>query len=66
MCRVNALLGGAPALIVLDKNSGLIVSRKGSREMLNRSRVEGVAAGSPPVALRRPSCEPGATAEVKR
>jgi hypothetical protein len=34
--------------------------------MLNESKMGGVALGSPPVALRAPSAEPGAAAEVKR
>ena len=34
--------------------------------MLKQSEVEGVAPGSPPVALRAPSGEPGAATEVKR
>jgi hypothetical protein len=34
--------------------------------MLNESKIGGVALGSPPVALRAPSDEPSAAAEVKR
>ena len=34
--------------------------------MLNEWKVDGVAPGSPPVALRAPSGKPGAAAEVKR